>query len=565
MTGAGEGAASPGAAPAPPSSVKDLLGRARDLAAAPPDPRLSPLVIELSRRALAQVPGDPDVSLALARALHGHAEGEEAAAVCDEALAAHPEAVELELERLLLTIPVVYREEGQPARARAEYAGRLEALAARLEGAPDAVFERLGRKARRFSPYLLPYQGLDDAPLQRRLGALTSRAVRVAFPPPATRPAPSAARGGLRVGFVSDHFFSHTIWHAVTRGWLAGLRARGFACYGYAVGGRTDDCTAASRRDCVRFVQGDRPVVEWAREIRADRLDALIYPAIGYSPVVETLALTRLAPLQCTTFGHCETTGFPTMDCFLSSALMEPPEGDAQYTETLVRLPDVGLPYSPPAERLSGRGRDHPGVRRDAVLLLSPHPAKKYLPEHDRLYLRIAESIPGSQLVFFRDARVERVSRILERRLRTAFSDSGLDPDGRVLFLDRLGREDYVSLLAACDVYLDVPGWNGGTTTAEALAHHVPVVTLEGSVARGRMGAGLLRHVGLEDGIAATPDDYVELAARLGADPAARDAVRRHLAGTAHRIHDDAERVDGLAGFLRRAAGRTGEDGLHPG
>ncbi len=561
MSGTGEDGPSPVAGPAPPLSVKDLLRRAADLAAAPPDPRLSPLVIELSRRALAQAPGDPAVSLALARALHAHARGEEAAAVCDEALAAHPEAVELELERLLLAIPVVYEDEGQPARARAEYAGRLEALASRLEGAQDAVLERLGRKAPRFSPYLLPYQGLDDAPLQRRLGALTSRAVRAAFPSPSPRRELQAARGELRVGFVSNQFFSHTIWHMITRGWLAGLRARGFACYGYAVGEQTDDCTEASRGECVRFVQGLRPVDEWAAEIGADRLHALIYPAIGYSSVVDALALTRLAPLQCTTFGHCETTGFPTMDCFLSSALMEPPDGDAHYTEELVRLPDVGLPYSPPTLRPSGRGRDHPGLRRDAVLLLSPHPAKKYLPAHDRLYPRIAERIPGSQLVFFSDPHVERVSRLLERRVRAAFVQQGLDPDGRVLFLDRLGREDYLSLLVAGDVYLDVPGWNGGTTTAEALVHHVPVVTLEGPVARGRMGAGMLRRVGLEDCVAVTPEEYVEVAARLGRDAAVRDAVRRRLAATAHRIHDDGARVDGLAGFLRSAAGRTGECG----
>ena len=548
-------------APRPSLTVKDLLRRAGDLAAAPPDPRLSPLVIELSRRALAQAPGDPVVSLALARALHGHAEGEEAVAVCDAALGAHPEAVELELERLLLTIPVVYEGEAQPARVRAEYDGRLEALAARLERAPDAVFERLGRKASRFSPYLLPYQGLDDAPLQRRLGALTSRAVRAAFPAPALRPAPCAAGGELSVGFVSNHFFSHTVWQAITRGWLAGLRARGFACYGYAVGGLTDDCTAASRRECVRFVQGERSPAEWAWEIAADRLDALIYPAIGYSSVVDALALMRLAPLQCTTFGHCETTGFPTMDCFLSSALMEPRDGDAHYTEKLVRLSDVGLPYSPSAVAPGGRGRDHPGLRPDAVLLLSPHPAKKYLPAHDHLYPRIAARVPGSQLVFFRDPHVERVSRILERRVRTAFADHGLDPDGRVVFLDRLVRDDYVSLLAATDVYLDVPGWNGGTTTAEALVHWVPAVTLEGPVARGRMGAGMLRHVGLKDFIAATPAEYVEVAARLGRDATVRDAVRRRLAGTAHRIHDDGARLDGLAGFLRRAAGRPGARG----
>ena len=42
-----------------PDEVKDLLDRARALLHSPPDPSLSPLAIELCRRALEQAPGHP--------------------------------------------------------------------------------------------------------------------------------------------------------------------------------------------------------------------------------------------------------------------------------------------------------------------------------------------------------------------------------------------------------------------------------------------------------------------------------------------------------------------------
>ena len=40
-------------------------------------------------------------------------------------------------------------------------------------------------------------------------------------------------------------------------------------------------------------------------------------------------------------WGHPETSGLPTIDYFLTSALMEPEDGDDHYTERLVRLADA--------------------------------------------------------------------------------------------------------------------------------------------------------------------------------------------------------------------------------
>lgn len=536
-----------------PADVTDFLEHARQLLRAPPSPRVSPLAIELCRRAWAQAPGHPAVAGALARALHAHGRSEEAVGVCDAALAEHPQAVELRLERLLLTIPIVYTDAAQVESSRALYAERLGELEGRLARAPGGELARLGWRARHVYPYLLPYQARNDAPLQRRLGVLLRRAALAACPDIDGEPAQPAPGEPLRVGFVSDRFRDHTIWHVITRGWLAGLRERGFAVYGYAPGGDDDERTEESRAGCARFVTGERSVEEWAAEIRADRPHVLIYPALGYSGTVDKLALARLAPVQCVTFGHCETSGFPTVDYFLGSALMEPADGDDHYTETLVRLPDLGLSY--PAARVepSTRGREHPSLRPDAVLFLSPHLAKKYLPQHDELYARLAEAVPEAQIVFFRDPRVEAVSRVLERRLRAAFAARGLDADRQFVLLDRLGRRDYEALLMAADVYLDVPGWNGGTTTAEALVRHVPVVTLEGEVARGRMGAAMLRHLGVTDGLAGSPDEYVRRAVALGRDAALRADVRRRLALTSRRIHDDGARLDGLAAFLESA------------
>ena len=50
------------------------------------------------------------------------------------------------------------------------------------------------------------------------------------------------------------------------------------------------------------------------------------------------LAFSRLARVQCVTWGHPDTTGIPNMDYFISSNLIEPKEADEHYSEKLQRL-----------------------------------------------------------------------------------------------------------------------------------------------------------------------------------------------------------------------------------
>ena len=57
----------------------------------------------------------------------------------------------------------------------------------------------------------------------------------------------------------------------------------------------------------------------------------------------------------------------------------------------------------------------------------------------------------------------------------------------------------------------------------------VPVVTLRGDRHASRVGASLLRQVGLTDWIAGTMDDYLEIAAKLAGAPSLLTELRHSL------------------------------------
>ena len=76
-------------------------------------------------------------------------------------------------------------------------------------------------------------------------------------------------------------------------------------------------------------------------------------------------------------WGHPSTTGLPSIDYFVSSAAAEPADADAHYSEKLVRLPGLGVrftPQSPPSVasrevELASFGLAHVGVASERVYL----------------------------------------------------------------------------------------------------------------------------------------------------------------------------------------------------
>ena len=67
---------------------------------------------------------------------------------------------------------------------------------------------------------------------------------------------------------------------------------------------------------------------------------------------------------------------------------------------------------------------------------------------------------------------------------------------------------------------LDTWPYCGGNSTAEALWHGVPVITLKGDRFASRYGASLLAAAGCADLVADSPEQYVAIAKRLAGDPA---------------------------------------------
>jgi predicted O-linked N-acetylglucosamine transferase (SPINDLY family) len=447
-------------------------------------------------------------------------------------------------------LPVLYTSDEEIDRQRALFEQHLIELCDDFErGAVPNLVDGFGCHP----PYYLAHQGRNDRRLQTIYGSLGCRLVSQRYPS-APMPKPPAPDEPVRVGIVCGFFWRHSVWKIPLKGWMTELDRRRFRLFGYHTWPNTDSETKIAKERCERFVQGPLSIEQWRQAILADAPHILIYPEIGMDVDAMVLAAQRLAPVQCTSWGHPQTTGYPTVDFFLSSDLMEPSDADDHYSETLIRLPNLSYYYEPFDDTVPRLRREDIGLRPDAIVFWCGRSLYTYLPEFDQVFARIAKTVPNSQFAFIEYQKGTYVTGQFRERLDQAFTKLGLQYKEHCLFLRRLSQPEFSAAASLCDIVLDSIGWSGANSTMESLPHSLPVVTMPATMMRGRHAPAILTMIGVTETIAATLDEYVHIAVRLALEQDWRMTICQKMRANSHRAYRDRECIVALEEFMDRVA-----------
>jgi predicted O-linked N-acetylglucosamine transferase (SPINDLY family) len=486
----------------------------------------------------------------LGMALRGETKIAEARAHFARALALKPDFLEAELAQCIAELLPVYASTAEIDERRRAYTGRLAAFSARLESGaiPATLVDAVGAH----QPFYLPYQGRNDRELQSQFGAAVCKIVAIRYQA-LDMPPPPAAGEPIRLAIVSGFFRQHSNWKIPIKGWLTMLDRTRFRVFGYHTGVERDGETEAAAALCERFVAGSRPLDSWRAAIAEDAPHVLLFPEIGMDKVSAQLAAMRLAPVQCASWGHPVTSGFPTIDYFLSSELMEPPDADALYSEQLVRLPNLSIYYDEIEQAPVRVERAELGLRADAVVYWCAQSLPKYLPQFDDVFARIAAEVPNSQFVFIEFGGGSEISALFKARLERSFAAFGLKAADHCVFLPRLASDRFVAAIGQCDIVLDSIGWSGCNSILESLVHDLPIVAFAGEWMRGRHAAAILERMQISDATARSPEEYVSMASALGRDGARRNEMSARIAANKHRIYRDADCIAALETFFEAA------------
>lgn len=262
----------------------------------------------------------------------------------------------------------------------------------------------------------------------------------------------------------------------------------------------------------------DADVVE---RIRADKIDVLI-DVWGHTAGSRLSVFGhRPAPVQVAWINFVQTTGLDSMDYVLHADSMAV-EGTAQYfTEEIWPIGPIVTPcrLSPDRQPLTPT----PALRNGYVTFGSFNNPAKISEATVQAWARILCSRPDDRLVlkyrYYADP-------VLQRVTQARFAAYGVDP-GQLEFRGHTTGADYWSEFADIDLALDPSPCPGGTTSCDALASGVPVLTQWGDDFFSRIGVPVVLPCGLPELIAKDWDDYVGRALNLTADVEALDVLRR--------------------------------------
>jgi predicted O-linked N-acetylglucosamine transferase (SPINDLY family) len=467
-----------------------------------------------------------------------------------KALSLDPEFVEARWSIAMAQIPVVFEADADPEQYRSAFSRELEELerwfnAARvIEG-----FKAVGVQ----QPFWLAYQEENNRDLLQRYGNLCTRLMSEWFDRQtfAASPARHDFDGIIRIGIVSHHFRNHSVWSAIIKGWFEQLDRKRFSLHAFYLGVDQDRETLFAQSHALHFEQGGRGLRQWVEAILGQQLDVLIYPGIGMDPMTVKLASLRLAPVQVATWGHPETTGLPTIDCYLSAEDLEPPDAQGNYTEELVTLPHLGCFYKSPQVVAVDPDLGDLGIDPESPFLLCPGVPFKYAPQHDGVFTEIARRLGRCRFIFFTH-QTRNLSEKLRRRLEIVFARSRLNLGDFVTFIPWQNWPEFYGLLKRADVFLDTIGFSGFNTAMQAVECGLPIVTREGRFLRGRLASGILKRMGLQELVAESEEEYIALAIKLVQDAEYRERIRARIEAGRPILFEDPAPIRALEDLLAR-------------
>ena len=466
-------------------------------------------------------------------------------------------------------LKIIYESESDVTASRHAFGKSLDEIKSWYERTPgiEAPYKTVGT----VQPFLLAYQNYNNRDLLKRYGALCAT-----FMASLPSRASGAARAGeirdaspgvrkLRLGIVSAHVREHSVWTAVTKGWLQNLDRNMFEILVFHLSSTVDGETESVVGSVDHFDNGTKDLAGWVEAIIARELDIALYPEIGSDPLTAKLASLRLAPTQAVTWGHPETSGLPTIDLYISARAFEPEDAaESNYSEKLVMLPGLGV-YVEPLQ-LPDMDPDLKSLKLPTgqPLLLCPGQPFKYAPQYDHVWVQIAKGLQkrsffykssAGRLVFFR-SHSETWDRVLEKRLRAAFARDGIDFDAHVTIVPFLDHARFFGLMRKSTLMLDTLGFSGFNTALQGIECGLPVLAFEGNYLRGRLASGILRELELPELVATDTSEFVEKAVELAKDPENVRVLRGKIIERRAKLFRDVSPVRALERCFLGTVGR---------
>jgi len=352
-----------------------------------------------------------------------------------------------------------------------------------------------------------------------RVGAHLERTERASVPRTSHDRNPDRC---LQVGFISADLYNHSVAHFIEpllSAWRGSERLRTTVYYVNTV----EDAVSQRLRG---YVSRWNPVfglstAELEQRIVNDGIDILI-DLSGHTALHRLGTFARKpAPVQASWLGYPNTTGLDAMDYYLADEHFLPPaEFQRYFTEKLVYLP-AAWAFQP--SNSAPAVNQLPALASNHLTFGSFNRIAKINEPTVQLWSRLLRALPGSRMLI---AGVPLDSQHL--KMISWFADAGIARQ-RLSFHAYSNQQAHFALHHQVDISLEPMPYSGCTTSNHALWMGVPSLTCVGTTPASRLSAANLGHLGLQEFIAASPEDLVAKGVRWANDLPALATLRAGL------------------------------------
>jgi predicted O-linked N-acetylglucosamine transferase (SPINDLY family) len=209
-------------------------------------------------------------------------------------------------------------------------------------------------------------------------------------------------------------------------------------------------------------------------------------------------------------------------DYLIADPIMIPKEYQKHYAEKIVYLPSFQVndsTQSPPEITLT---RKDLGLPKKGFVFCCFNNTYKFTPTTFDSWARILLAVQDSVLIIYANNELSKANLTKEIVLRGVESE-------RLIFGERLPRNEYLARYRVADLFLDTNPCNAGTTASDALRMGLPMLTLKGESYQARMGASILNAMNLPELITTTSKEYESLAIELAKNPEKLKAIKDKL------------------------------------
>ena len=470
-----------------------------------------------------------------------------------KAISCYEKAIQIQPQNLtskwlcMNTFPVIYKNYEEINHYNYKFKKNIEKINKLLDMKSNYSKKDLISALNSSTNFFLHYQGKDILELQRDYAQLIERITKNIYEKFYKDIKKDTSLKKIKIGFISSFFRHHTV-AKLFKNWILKIDQKYFKRFVYYIDEKFDNITNEIKKN-VDYFFSHNDVDKIINKISQDKIDILIYLDIGMRPEIQVLSSLRLAPIQCNTWGHPVTSGFKNIDYYLSSELMEEKNSQKYYSEKLIYLPKLGINYDFP--NISNIKKPAFIKKPNKIVFLNLQNLIKLLPQDDDIYFDIIKKFPDCCFWFIEGANNSITSIFKKRILKLAEKKKCLF-EKYFYFYPRCSQEEFYGLIEASDIILDSCNWSGGNTSLEAISLNKPIVTLPTNFMRGRHTYGILKILDINETIATTKKEYIEIAVKLANDIDFRNSIVNKIKFNKSNLFNDDEPIRFLEKTIRK-------------